>query len=51
MYFAGESVMLHLGSMIPKLKTRSSKQGGGEQSGGQGGGQGGGGKKKGKSKR
>lgn len=50
-----ESVMLHLGQMIPKLKSRASKQGGGDQGsqggGGAGGGQTGGSKKKGKGRR
>lgn len=50
--------MLHLGQMIPKLKTRSGKQSGSDQinqggasSGGGGGGQSGGSKKKGKGRR
>ncbi|XP_054281106.1 signal recognition particle 19 kDa protein-like [Macrosteles quadrilineatus] len=45
-----DSVMLYLGSMIPKLKSRSGKQGGGDP-GAQGSGQSGGSKKKGKGRR
>lgn len=52
-----ESIMLHLGQTIPKLKSRATKQGGGDQGSQGGGGSGGGGgqtggsKKKGKGRR
>lgn len=50
---SGTSVMLHLCSMIPKLKTRQGKAGGdhGSQGGGSSGAGGGGSKKKGKGRR
>ncbi len=54
LYVSGRAVLLHLGEMIPKLKSRITSQSSGGQSGGQqqsGGAGGGGKKKKGKNKK